>query len=85
MDDLSHKIQGAQSAQLCPKLASALAHSSKSLCSCSSRRNGLASDGNNKYPKVPSAVTVASIVQNLLSAVLIFLLLLGLRNLLKLK
>ena len=46
---------------------------------------GLTSDGNNTYPKVPSAVTVASIMQNLLSAVLIFLLLLGIRNLLKLK
>jgi len=46
---------------------------------------GLTSDGNNTFPKVPSAVTVASITQNLLSAVLIFLLLLGIRNLLKLK
>jgi len=41
---------------------------------------GLTSDGNNTFPKVPSAVTVASIMQNLLSAVLIFLLLLGIRN-----
>jgi len=46
---------------------------------------GLTSDGNNTFPKAPSAVTVASIVQNLLSAALIFLLLLGIRNLLKLK
>jgi len=46
---------------------------------------GLTSDGNNTFPEVPSAVTVASIMQNLLSAVLIFLLLLGIRNLLKLK
>jgi len=45
---------------------------------------GLTSDGNNTFSKVPSAVTVASIIQNLLSAVLIFLLL-GIRNLLKLK
>jgi len=46
---------------------------------------GLTSHGNNTDPKAPSAVTVASIVQNLLSAVLIFLPLLGIRNLLKLK
>jgi len=46
---------------------------------------GLTSDGNNTWPKGPSAVTVARVIQNLLSAVLIFLLLLGIRNLLKLK
>jgi hypothetical protein len=46
---------------------------------------GLTADGNNTFPKVPSAVTVASIVQDLPSAVPIFLLLLGIRNLLKLK
>lgn len=46
---------------------------------------GVTSNGNNTYPTAPSAVTVASIVQNLLSAVPIFLLLLCIRNLLKLK
>jgi hypothetical protein len=34
---------------------------------------------------VPRAVSVAGLIQNVLSAVLIFLLLLGVRNLLKLK
>jgi len=43
------------------------------------------SDGSNTYPVVPRAVSIAGLVQNILSAVLIFLLLLGVRNLLKLK
>ncbi len=46
---------------------------------------GLTSDGGNTYPVVPRAVSVAGLIQNVLSAVLIFLLLLGVRNLLKLK
>ena len=46
---------------------------------------GLTSDGGNTYPVVPRAVSVAGLIQNVLSAVLIFLLLLGIRNLLKLK
>ena len=46
---------------------------------------GLTSDGSNTYPVVPRAVSIAGLIQNVLSAVLIFLLLLGIRNLLKLK
>jgi len=46
---------------------------------------GLTSDGSNTYPVVPRAVSVWGLIQNVLSAVLIFLLLLGVRNLLKLK
>jgi len=46
---------------------------------------GLTSDGGNTYPVVPRAVSIWGLVQNVLSAVLIFLLLLGIRNLLKLK
>jgi hypothetical protein len=58
------------------------AHAARPALGCLYR---LTSDGNNTDPKVPPAVTVARIVQNLLSAVLIFLLLLGIRNLLNLK
>ena len=46
---------------------------------------GLTSDGSNTYPVVLRAVSIAGLIQNVLSAVLIFLLLLGIRNLLKLK
>jgi hypothetical protein len=46
---------------------------------------GLISDGGNTYPVVPRAVSIWGLIQNVLSAVLIFLLLLGIRNLLKLK
>jgi len=46
---------------------------------------GLTSDSSNTYPVVPRAVSIWGLVQNVLSAVLIFLLLLGIRNLLKLK
>ncbi len=46
---------------------------------------GLTTDGRLTFPYVPSRVSFASLIQIILSSILLFLLLLGIRNMLKLK